>query len=188
MKTMPKPTLLALAAAFALAVISAACAPGGGQSNATSAQYHQGSGQRQLLTVGDWRAIAVEVAARIHKAISDRDDLTDQPIYLAPPHDRPFAVAFYNLLRTELVSRGLQVSYQREPHSTLVEYTAQTVLLNDERDYTLVVNARMYFLNRFVMHCSLARYIKDEDIALYADPQLPDPYAVSTERIKISRK
>lgn len=148
-----------------------------------------------------WRDLAVEVAERVLKAYEDRPDLLERPIFIVQPNNRPFSVAFYNLLRTELVSRGLQVSYKQEERSTLLEYTVQTVPFDRSRmDYALkhgkakasdneiIVNARMSYRNRFVMHASSIRYINEADIALYMDPQVYDPMATSSRNIRVTDK
>lgn len=149
-----------------------------------------------------WRDMAVYVAVRVYKAYEDRNDLLERPIYVAQPNNRPFTVAFYHLLRTELVSRGLQVSYNKEPGSVILEYSVQTVPFDPSRfdnsayyegdgmssDHEVIVNSRLSYRNRFVMHCSSIRYINDSDLALYADPQVADPMADSTRSIRITGK
>ena len=148
-----------------------------------------------------WRDLAEDVADRVFKAYKDRSDLLDKPLYLNAPNNRPFTVAFYHLLRTELVSRGLQVSYNKEPRSVILEYNVQTVPFNASRrddssrfeearhsDSEIIVNARMFYHNRFVMHCSSIRYINEDDLALYIDPQNADPLAESSRNIRITKK
>lgn len=148
-----------------------------------------------------WRDMASEVAGRVFKAYEDREDLLSRPIYLPPPNNRPFTVAFYHLLRTELVSRGLQVSHDQEPRSVLLEYWVQTIPFDGSRheksgrfqnakqsDSEIVVNASMFYRNRFVMHCSQVRYINEKDLELYLDPQNFDPQASSSRNIRITGK
>lgn len=157
----------------------------------------------QLVTqAGEhWRDLAEEVAERVLKAYMDRNDILDKPMYLPPPNNRPFTVAFYHLLRTELVSRGLQVSDNKEPRSVILEYNVQTVPFEASRrdksgrfeevrhsDSEIIVNARMLYRNRFVMHCSSIRYINEDDLALYLDPQNADPLASSSRNIRITKK
>lgn len=148
-----------------------------------------------------WRDMASEVAARVFKAYEDRADILAHPLYLPPPNNRPFTVAFYHLLRTELVSRGLQVSNEQEPRSVLLEYWVQTVPFDGGRlngslrsekavpsASEIIVSARMFYRNRFVMHCSQVRYINEKDLALYLDPQSFDPQASSSRSIRITGK
>ena len=163
---------------------------------------HRAYAQLMEQAADHWRDMATEVAQRVYKAYEDRDDLLEVPIFVAPPNNRPFTVAFYHLLRTELVSRGLQVSYNREPYSVLLEYSVQTVPFDPERfkryaprqglaegsNHELIVNARLFFRNRFVMHCASIRYINDADLALYIDPQNHDPLAESLRAVRITRK
>ncbi|MDR2504266.1 MAG: hypothetical protein LBD82_07815 [Deltaproteobacteria bacterium] len=158
--------------------------------------------QLRAQAADHWRDMAVEVAQRVYKAYAERDDLLARPIYLAMPNNRPFTVAFYNLLRTELVSRGMQISYSKEPRGGLLEYFVQTVPFDDRRfnrvlshlgeergsNHEIIVNARLSYNNRFVMHCSSIRYINDADLRLYADPQAADPLAESSRRVSITEK
>lgn len=162
---------------------------------------HQAFSQLVEQAGEHWRDMADEVAARVFKAYEDRDDILEIPLYLPPPNNRPFTVAFYNLLKTELVSRGLQVSYTRESRSVVLEYDVQTVPFDPGRrdttgrfapvnhsDSEIIVNARMFYRNRFVMHCSSVRYINQADVALYFDPQNYDPMAASSRNIRITGK
>lgn len=170
-------------------------------SSAPVATDHEAFAQLVEQAGEHWRDMASEVADRVLKAYNDRDDILERPVYLPPPNNRPFTVAFYNLLRTELVSRGLQVSYKQEPRSVVLEYTVQTVPFDPSRrdtsgrfasarasDSEIIVNARMFYRNRFVMHHSAVRYINQDDIELYFDPQDFDPLASSTQNIRITRK
>jgi hypothetical protein len=161
---------------------------------------HKAFSQLTVQAAEHWRDLAAEVAVRVYKAYSDRLDLLEHPLYIAAPNNRPFSVAFYNLLRAELISRGLQVSYKKEAYSVLLEYAAQTVPFDPSRfermwpaegdgsNHELIVNARMFYHNRFVMHCAAIRYINDKDLALYIDPQIADPLAESTRNIRITGK
>lgn len=164
---------------------------------------HQAFSQPVEQAGEHWRDLAADVAARVLKAYEDREDLMARPIYLPAPNNRPFTVAFYHLLRTELVSRGLQVSYAQEPRSAILEYWVQTVPFDKSRrddserfenqgakpsDSEIIVSARMSYRNRFVMHCSQVRYINEADLALYIDPQGFDPMGSSSRNIRITNK
>lgn len=168
---------------------------------APAAVEHPLVGQYVDQAAEHWRDMASEVADRVLKAYRDRSDLMDRPIYLPEPNNRPFTVAFYHLLRSELVSRGLQVSYKQEPRSTVLEYTVQTVPFDSSRHaqakkyskvtpskHEIILNARLHYRNRFVMHASAVRYINDADLALYVDPQASDPMASGSRNIRITRK
>lgn len=169
-------------------------------SPAPVAQYPTAYGQLISQATEHWRDMAADVADRVFKASIDRPDVLARPIYIAQPNDRPFTVAFYNFLRTELVSRGMQVSYNKEPNSAVLEYTVQRVTFDDGRfdNYSaccpdgsnteIVVNARLVYNNRFVAHASASRYINDADILLYVDPQVSDPSAESQRNIKVVKK
>ncbi|MCL1915536.1 MAG: hypothetical protein FWG17_02320 [Desulfovibrionaceae bacterium] len=163
---------------------------------------HQAFAQLTAQAAEHWRDMAVDVAERVYKAYADRDDLLEYPLYVAVPNNRPFTVAFYNFLRAELVSRGLQVSHSREAGSILLEYAVQTVPFDPSRfaryspdgergpgsNHEVVVQARMFHRNRFIMHCASVRYINDADLDLYKDPQAHDPLAESLRNVRIIRK
>jgi hypothetical protein len=199
MKRSRTSSLLALLAILTSSFLLLACS----ENAAPVAAGFSKSYQPKIQAVEHWRTIAADVADRVLFAIMDRPDLQGKPLFVALPNNRPFSVAFYNLLRTELVSRGLQLSDNRELLSVSVEYAAQTVPFDSSRfdgtgtgifsgnndpapsNNELVVNARMFFQNRFVMHTSAVRYINDEDLPLYLDPQLADPKAESVRNIRI---
>jgi hypothetical protein len=161
--------------------------------------------QPKIQAVAHWRSLAGDVADRVLMAIEDRPDLHEKPIFVALPNNRAFSVAFYHLLRTELVSRGIQVSHNREAQGIVVEYAVQAVLFDSARfgsamdsmgihrdgdgitpsNNEIIVNARMFFQNRFVLHASAVRYINDADLPLYFDPQIADPMAESTRSIRV---
>lgn len=86
--------------------------------------------QYKMQSAGHWQVLATDVADRILKAIEDRDDLLLKPLYLEPPNSRPFSVGFYKLLTSELVSRGMQVSLERESDVVDVEYDVLAILHN----------------------------------------------------------
>ncbi|ABB39196.1 hypothetical protein Dde_2399 [Oleidesulfovibrio alaskensis G20] len=83
--------------------------------------------QYKMQSAGHWQVLASDVADRIEKALGDRDDLLTVPLYLRSPGSRPFAVGFYRLLTSELVSRGLQVSLNREKDNVNVDYAMYVV-------------------------------------------------------------
>lgn len=166
------------------------------------ASNHPAHSQLVIQASEHWRDMASEIGARVLQAYEDRSDLLDRPLYLPPPNNRPFSVAFYQLLRSELISRGLQVSHYKEPRSVLLEYTTQAVPFDSARrnepgrfkedgvpsDTELIVSARMLYRNRFVMHASSVRYINQADLALYLDPQSFDPMASSSRSIRVGGK
>jgi len=87
---------------------------------------------QSYAAVNDWREWATEIATRVNTAIKDRPDLAEKPIFMRPLHDRAFALGFYSLLHTELVSRGLQVSIMREEDAIVLSYA--TLPVSPEHD------------------------------------------------------
>jgi hypothetical protein len=194
-------SLLALLAVLTCSFLLLACS----ENMAPVAVGYNKSYQPKIQAVEHWRSLAGDVADRVLVAIEDRPDLREKPIFVSLPNNRAFSVAFYNLLRTELVSRGLQVAHNRETQGIVVEYAVQAVLFDSARfgavmdsmgiyrdgdgitpsNNELIVNARMFFQNRFVLHVSAVRYINDADLPLYFDPQAADPMAESSRNVRM---
>ena len=166
--------------------------------------------QDKLQAVDHWDNIADAVAIRIRKCLEDRRDLINKPLYVQPPNERPFSMAFYNLLRTRLVSKGMQVSDKRELDSLVVNYSVQTVLhesssdwlpslramgigivnlvtgsYTTRSDHEILINATMLHKNRYVMHMSLPYYIDDDEWAMYISPESFDPNGSQTRTVRL---
>ena len=86
------------------------------------ASSYEATFQNKMQAAGHWDVLAEDTAERIMKGLEDREDLLLTPIYLTPPDDRPFSIAFYNLLTSRLVSRGMQVSLDKEADNLDVSY------------------------------------------------------------------
>ena len=67
-----------------------------------------------------------ELAEQVEKAVADRSDLQMRPIHVVKPDRKTFSLAFYDLLVSELVSRGLQVSIEKVD-TVVLEYEVQIV-------------------------------------------------------------
>lgn len=170
--------------------------------------------QEKLQAADHWDNVANEVAMRIQKSLEDRPDLVNKPIYVQLPNSRPFSIAFYNLLKTRLVSKGMQVSDRPEMDSILLEYSVQTILYEGSRtdwlpslagmgigianafagqysttsDHEIIINASMVHNNRYVMHVSHIHYINDDDWALYMDPNSFDVNADTSRQIRLVKQ
>jgi len=116
-------------AALALTVLLSGCVLY--RSQIPVATTYEAEPQYKMQSAGHWQVLASDVADRILKAIEDRDDLLMKPLYLEPPNSRPFSLGFYKLLTSELVSRGMQVSLERESDVVDVDYDVLAVLHND---------------------------------------------------------
>ena len=166
--------------------------------------------QEKLQAVDHWDNIANTVAMRVQKSLLDRRDLINKPIYVQPPNDRPFSMAFYNLLRTRLVSKGMQVSDKREADSLVLNYNVQTVLhessaswtpslasmgigiinlvtgsYTTRSDHEIIINTDMLYKNRYVMHLSTVCYIDDDEWAMYISPESFDPNGSQTRTVRL---
>ena len=135
--------------------------------------------QLRAQAADHWREIAEDVAIKVQKALLERNDLIDKSIYVIPPPSRPFMAAFHQFLKTEMVSRGMQVSEQREIDTPVLKYDVLAIAFAPSRmgvkrpsgasDHEIVVNARFGYNNRYVRHLSYIRYINDDDWRLYTN-------------------
>lgn len=148
--------------------------------------------QDKLQSADHWDNVADTVALRIQKSLEDRRDLINKPLYVQPPNDRPFSLAFFNLLRTRLVSKGMQVVEKKEADCLEVRYEVQTILHEDTAEWApslaamgigvanfvtgkyaslseheIIINTSMVHNNRFVMHLSTICYINDREWPMY---------------------
>lgn len=170
--------------------------------------------QEKLQSVDHWDNVADRVAMRVQKTLEDRRDLVNKPIYVKPPNDRPFSLAFYELLRTRLVSKGMQVSAKPEPGGMILDYDVLVVVHNSSRrewlpglsnlgigvanlftgEYTsaskheIVINARILDGNRFAMHVSHIHYIDDDEWQMYFSPESMDPLSQGTRNVHITNR
>lgn len=154
--------------------------------------------QYKLQSADHWDTVAEGVATRIQKTLEDRPDLIGKPLYITPPNNGIFTRTFASLLRSRLVSKGMQVSEFSEPDALVIQYNAQTVLHDSGRgdygiglanlgitavgafvggytstsDHEVVINTYMVHRNRYVMSLSQVCYIHDKDWNLYFDPAM----------------
>ncbi len=101
-----------LLSAMAAAVLA------GCYSQIPQAVTYEMSTQEKMQAAYHWEVLADDVADMVEDAIDDRDDLQFMPIWVNRREDRAFYLAFEDLLKSQLVSRGMQVSV--EPDPTLV--------------------------------------------------------------------
>ena len=166
--------------------------------------------QQKLQAVDHWDNVADTVATRVQKSLSDRRDLINKPIFVQPPNDRPFSMAFYNLLRTRLVSKGMQVVDHREADALVLNYSVQTVLHDSSTDWTpslaamgiglvnmvtgsytsrseheIIINSELLHKNRYVMHLSTVCYINDDEWPMYISPESFDPNGSQTRTVRL---
>ncbi|MDL2210817.1 hypothetical protein LJC26_08465 [Desulfovibrio sp. OttesenSCG-928-O18] len=208
MKQARIPAKLGLLTMLALIAFFAGCT----RSNVPVPEKPVAYTQEKSQAADHWRDIAVDVADKIRNALVERDDLVTKPLFVVPPNSRPFMLAFHQLVKTELVSRAIQVSEQREADSVQVEYDVLTVLHDHSRfgdgiyswladlgigmgrlfsgssgsDHEIVVNVRMAYNNRYVVHLSYIRYINDADWPLYLDAASVDPSGGKNRTVRIT--
>lgn len=170
--------------------------------------------QEKAQAAEHWRDIAVDVAEKVRDALVERTDLTTKPVYVVAPNSRPFMLSFNQLLRSELVSRAIQVSERRESDTVQIEYDVITVHHDSSRfssgvysiladmgiglgrlfsgssgsDNEIIVNVRMAYDNRYVVHRSYVRYINDADWELYLSPESFEPSSGGNRTIRVTNK
>ena len=210
MKILNVPVKLAILTMLMLIVFLAGCT----RSHVPVPEKPHAYSQEKAQAAEHWRDIAVDVADKIRDALVERTDIVTKPLYVVPPNNRPFMLAFQQLVKTELVSRAIHVSEVRENESILVEYDVLTVLHDSSRfnngvyshladlgiglsrffggasgsNHEIVVNVRMAYNNRYVIHLSYIRYINDADWALYLSPDSTDPSSGKNRAIRVTNR
>ena len=198
-------TFFSLLALLALAGLLTACSKS--RPLATNPPLYE---QDKLQAVDHWDNVANTVATRVQKSLEDRRDLINKPIFVQPPNDRPFSMAFYNLLRTRLVSKGMQVSDKCEADTLVLNYNVQTVLHESGASWTpslasmgigivntvtgsyttrseheIIINSTLLYKNRYVMHLSTVCYIDDDEWPMYISPESFDPNGGQTRTVRL---
>ncbi len=174
---------LFLLIALALTVILAAC----------SAPRSPGDENRKVYPATsldgayDWDYLAADMAERVKKALWDRPDLLPRSIYISQLDSRPFSLAFRNLLKSELVSRGLLVAEVKDPDSVTLDYNIQDVKLDGAHE--VLVNSYLAHANRYVVHTTVIGRISDAEWDMYASGGAAgDAFAGSTRRVHITNR
>ena len=127
-----------------------------------------------LDDVREWHVLAARMADRVKAALSYRGDIIAKPIFVQPTSGRVFAQAMTQMLNSELVSRGLQVTLNQTPDTLLLEFSAVTVPRPDSEvsgSYReLLVIMSMWYGNRQVLHTTSAYYVREDQLANYVHP------------------
>ena len=177
---------LGLLTMLALSVLFAACTRGSVPPQENPVRY----AQERVQAAEHWRDIAVEVADKVRDALVARDDLVTRPIFVVSPDSREFMLGYYELLKTELVSRGIQVSERREGDAVELDYDVLLVTHDPSRSSSvpqneIVVNSRLSHNNRYVLHLSSIRYINDRERAMYYGPEALNPSSGRSRTIRV---
>ncbi|MDR3042892.1 MAG: hypothetical protein LBU75_01330 [Desulfovibrio sp.] len=139
---------------------------------------------RSLSEPDDWSRMATATALRVYKALDDRRDLVALPIRISPPNARPFALAYQNLLATELVSRGMQVTLAPEDDSVELDFAVHAVPVGAQRPvseaaaspdakWEVVLTTTMWHGNRYVIHAADGFVVRGDELGKYVDPDAP---------------
>lgn len=138
-----------------------------GQREPIEPLYHNG---KTVIKMTSWHYVASDIAASVRKALEDRGDLLDKALYLPPPNASSFPVVFYNLLKSELVSRGLQLAELPEQNVVNLNFSLYKVKHHYSPSswyYEVAIVARMSHNNRYVMHKSGSYKVRNDDSRLY---------------------
>lgn len=98
----------------------------GCQSQLPMASSYPMAAQHKMQAAEHWNILAADVADRIREAIDDRVELKLLAIDVDTDQSGPFHEVFQNLLKSELVFRGLQVADQQE-NQLEVKYKVQVI-------------------------------------------------------------
>ena len=124
--------------------------------------------------VREWHTLPARMADRVKAALSYRGDIIAKPIFVQPTSGRVFAQAMTQMLNSELVSRGLQVTLNQTPDTLLLEFNAVTVPRPDREVSSsyreLLIIMSMWYGNRQVLHTTSAYYVREDDLANYVHP------------------
>lgn len=139
---------------------------------------------RSISEPDDWSRMATATALRVYKALDDRRDLVALPIRITPPNARPFALAYQNLLATELVSRGMQVTLAPEEATVELDFAVHAVPVgaqrpvaeaatNPDAKWEVVLTTSMWHGNRYVIHAADSFVVRGDELGKYVDPDAP---------------
>ncbi|SHN69034.1 hypothetical protein [Desulfovibrio litoralis] len=120
-----------------------------------------------IANVGRWHVVAADIASSVRRALEYRPELMAKPLCLPTPQNRAFPKAFFNLLKTELVSRGLQVSEQPEFDSVSLTFSVYRLNIPSRQGIEVMITARMVYNNRYVMQKSGTYFAGNEDAFLF---------------------
>ncbi len=139
---------------------------------------------RSIDEPDDWSRMATATALRVYKALDDRRDIVALPIRITPPNARPFALAYQNLLATELVSRGMQVSLGPEADAVELDFAVHATPVGPQQPvaaahtrpddkWEVVLTTTMWHGNRYVIHTADGFVVRGNELAKYIDPDAP---------------
>ena len=178
--------LLAVALAASVPAISGLCGPAATPPprNVPDKPFADTRSGRTISEPDDWSRMATATALRVYKALDDRKDLVALPIRITPPNARPFALAYQNLLATELVSRGMQVTLAPENDSVELDFAVHAVPVGPQRPvpeatanpdakWQVVLTTTMWHGNRYVIHAAEGFVVRGDELGKYVDPNAP---------------
>ena len=186
----------ALFACMGLCLLATGCASS--QTSLPMAKAPEQFQQYKVQSADHWDTVANEVVDRVRKTQEDRPDLIALPIYVAPPNEGVFVKAFASLLRSRMVTKGMQVVEYPEPNALVLNYNVQLVSHDSSRgdygvgvaalgmavvgiftgghttpsDHEVIINTTLVHHNRYAMSLSQVCYINDADWELYLDPSM----------------
>ena len=127
-----------------------------------------------LDETNEWHIIASRMADRVKAALSYRSDIIAKPIFVQPTSARPFAQGMTQMLTSELVSRGLQVTLNRTLDTLLLEFNSFVVPPADKdvsSSYReLLVVMSMWYGNRQILHTTSSYRVRESQLANYVYP------------------
>ena len=130
--------------------------------------------QPVLDSISEWHVLAARMADRVKAAMAYRGDIIAKPIFVQPTSSRAFAQGMTQMLNSELVSRGLQVTLNQTPDTLLLEFNAAVVPTADrEVDCSyreMLVVMSLWYGNRQVLHTTSSYLVREDELANYVHP------------------
>ena len=127
-----------------------------------------------LDSTNEWHVIAARMADRVKAALAWRGDIIAKPIFVQPTSARPFAQGMTQMLNSELVSRGLQVTLNRTSDTLLLEFSAFVVPPPDKEVSSsyreLLVVMSLWYGNRQVLHTTSSYRVREDELANCVHP------------------
>lgn len=136
------------------------------------ASSHPASYQLNMRSAQHWEVLAEDVAQRVKSSLKATfpNAVVKPSIFIRYTKDYekiPFGKAFYHLLRSKLVQKGMVVLNDMSYKDTLLLDYDMQVLLHSETDTEVLVNVTMSLRQQFIFGDSRVYYIDNGDFDHY---------------------
>lgn len=142
--------------------------------------------ERALRAPKDWTQLAHDAAFRVLQRASQAKELTNKPIFVAPPTKQtPFELAMYQFLQSGLTEMGITVS-QRAEDAIRLDYIVQPVRSDWGMDVMITTAISNGF--RYLFRHSDVYQVNAVDAALYDASflQVIPPTPIPSKKITVT--